>query len=142
MPIDAIFSAEGEAAFRTIETAKLRETFGRNRVTIALGGGTLSTGTNLNDTLEQGVVVFLHVPAAELFRRLSGGQVERPLLRDATGRRHSAEVFLQNIETLLAKRMAIYRRAHLCVESGNKSMQETTKAIVHAITGWDKVTAG
>ncbi len=78
--ISNFMNAEGEPAFREIETDLLREyTQGEDKV-ISLGGGALLREENRKLAETKGQVVFLHTDMATLVKRLTGEQDLRPLL--------------------------------------------------------------
>ena len=103
-----IFDTFGEAAFREMETAALRERVrsvqsGRPHV-IALGGGAFLSEQNTDLVLNHGVTVWLDCPFSTIERRVAG-QTHRPLARDPGQLRH-----------LFESRSASYARAHYRIE--------------------------
>lgn len=118
-PIPAIFADEGEAAFRAQE-----------RVAVAtlppgcvadLGGGAFCDPESAARLLAVGRVVFLDVSAAEAARRIGAGagRDERPL----AGR----------WEALLARRLPLYRRAHLVVPVDGLAPEAVARRILEAL---------
>ena len=78
MPIADFFAAHGEAAFRDMEAAVcVREAKEPGRV-IATGGGTILREENVRALRQNGTLIFLDRPLAELV-----GTPDRPLSRDA-----------------------------------------------------------
>jgi shikimate kinase len=80
-----IFDSHGEAAFRGIETAALRDRVhsvrsGRPQV-ISLGGGTFLSDENFELVSNNGVTVWLDCEFTRIERRIAG-QTHRPLARD------------------------------------------------------------
>ena len=98
-PIPAIFAEDGEAAFRALERIAVATL--PPGVVADLGGGAFCTPANAEHLLSVGRVVFLDVSAAEAARRI-GADAGRPL----------AAAW----EPLLARRRALYSRAHLRIE--------------------------
>jgi len=85
--IEQIFQESGEAEFRRLETAALRDLVAElgcaSRV-VALGGGAFVQPENARLLEQSGAhVVFLDGSADELFRRCQQEQKSRPLRRDA-----------------------------------------------------------
>ncbi|MGO9123387.1 MAG: shikimate kinase [Terriglobales bacterium] len=85
--IAEIFRDLGEAEFRCLENAALRELLGElssRPCVVALGGGAFAPPEN-RALLERAnlYVIFLDGPAEELFRRCEQEQRPRPLLQDA-----------------------------------------------------------
>jgi shikimate kinase len=106
--IAEIFDQRGEAAFRQIESAALRERvhqarMGRPQV-VALGGGAFLSRENFEMVANNGVTVWLDCPLDRIRQRLNG-QTHRPLARDA-----------EKLETLFEKRREGYARADYRVE--------------------------
>jgi len=77
-----IFAAEGEPAFRTIETDVLGECLDAPEPTvIAAAGGVVLEAENRRRLVEAGTVVWLKVPVGTLVVRVAGS-THRPLLED------------------------------------------------------------
>jgi len=115
-----LFAREGEAAFRRREREVLLESFERDPLVVAVGGGTLAEPAVLEAARARGAVVFLH-PAFETLARRIGplGKTERPLFRDEA-----------SALALYRERLAGYRRADRTLEIG---AQETPAEIVARI---------
>jgi len=85
LPISDIFERQGEAAFRSLESAQLREHVkqvdrGRPFV-IALGGGAFLSEDNVKIMTRSGVTIWLDCPFEMVERRVAGLN-HRPLARD------------------------------------------------------------
>jgi shikimate kinase len=83
--IAQIFDERGEPAFRSIETAALRNRVhnvqsGRPQV-ISLGGGAFHSEENFELIANNGVTVWLDCPFSHIERRVAG-ETHRPLARD------------------------------------------------------------
>ncbi|MCK6504629.1 shikimate kinase [Myxococcota bacterium] len=76
--VGELFAREGEAAFRARETRALREILAGPDVVLALGGGTLHHGDNLERLRARYRVVVLDLPWEDLAPRLDRG-AGRPL---------------------------------------------------------------
>jgi len=78
--IAEIMTAQGEPAFRAMETASLRDAAAGQAGVIALGGGTLLHGKNRSLVESAGTVVFLDAGLETLAARLGTDGAVRPLL--------------------------------------------------------------
>ena len=130
-----IFAAEGEAAFRALETAAVRRALESDPyAVIAFGGGAVLDGANASLARRLSLVVWLQAPARELARRVSAsmrrsGGTARPLL--AQGR--SPE---QVLDELARQREDAYRSAaHVLVDTAGRSPSQAATAVLVA-TGW------
>ena len=141
-PIPHLFEEDGEAAFRALEAEALRATAQHDGVVIALGGGALAVPENLAWALAHGTVVYLHVPAAVLVRRLRRGRAERPLLYDDAGQRLAPEALKARVEALLDRREPFYQQAHVVVEMGKKGVGHTVDAVVRALQRHARASGG
>jgi len=108
LPIAEIFDTRGEAAFREIESAALRDRVrqvrsGRPQV-VALGGGAILSEPNFDLVSNNGVTVWLDCPFSDVQRRIAA-QTHRPLARDAG-----------KLRELFETRRALYARADHRVE--------------------------
>jgi len=122
--IPQIFADEGEAFFRDLESALLRELAASpatNRI-ISTGGGIVLRDENRRLLQELGYVVWLRTPGSEILKRTSRNS-NRPLLQ--TENPQAA------IEAMLAEREPIYREtAHLEIDTGNLNIDEACAGIL------------
>jgi shikimate kinase len=133
-PIEKIFDAEGEAAFRRMEEQEVRRAAGKRRTVIALGGGALASERNRRAVEESGLLIYLRVSPAEALRRIKKEGIEkRPKLRGVppAGR----EKFLA---ALLAKRRPFYRRASIRVSTGGSTPRQIVERILKKLS-WDGI---
>ncbi len=114
--IPEIFAAEGEAGFRKLETATLREVAKRRKIVVATGGGAPCREENIDTMLQAGRVFWLEVSAEEAVQR-AGKESGRPLLDDAADPVAAAR-------DLLAARRPFYERAHGHVGTSGSSPKE------------------
>jgi len=112
-PIPAIFSEDGEPAFRALERAEVAAL--RGPLVADLGGGAFCARANAEHLLAAGRVVFLDVSPAEAARRIGGGE-GRPLAA--------------SWEPLLARRRELYARASLRVEVDGLTAEAVARRIV------------
>lgn len=99
--VRAIFAAEGEAGFRNLEAAMLREVLsaGGPPLVLATGGGTPCFYHNMALLNQAGLTLWLDAPVATLAARLAPEEAaKRPLIVAAGG----AEAWLR--ETLAARK--------------------------------------
>ncbi len=106
-----IFAAEGETAFRRLESAVLRAT--EPGCVYSLGGGALTFSSNLAWILRHGLLIYLKVTPEELHRRLIADPAERPLLCDRRGQRLAAAPLMARVRNLLEARRTMYEQAHI-----------------------------
>lgn len=98
-PISEIFAADGEEAFRDLESAVIRELSRQEGLVIATGGGAVLRQANVSALRDNGTILFLNRPAGEIFDSVD--MEGRPLARE--GR----EAF----EATFRRRLPIYRTA-------------------------------
>lgn len=121
-----IFAADGEVAFRALESSVLREalSYAGPPLVLATGGGTPCFHDNMALLNRVGPTLWLDVPVEALAARLPPEEVaKRPLLAAAGG----AEAWLR--ETLMA-RMKFYAQARL-----RCSLACTLPAVVAQLAG-------
>lgn len=82
--INAIFAESGEAVFRQMETACLREVSEKDNQMVATGGGIILAEKNIAIMKETGKIVFIDVPLDRIIKRTDFR--DRPLLKDDTER--------------------------------------------------------
>jgi shikimate kinase len=125
VPIATIFEIEGEAGFRSRETAVLAELAMRQNAVIATGGGAILAEENRRVMREHGTVVYLRAALDHLHERTRRSNT-RPLL--ATGDRRAT------LASLLEVRDPLYRdAAHLVIESGSPSAASLAGRIADAL---------
>lgn len=121
--IAQIFAACGEAGFRRIESATLRDLLQDNPavgdLVLALGGGAFVQAEN-RAALEQAgaITILLEAPVEELRRRCTDEQKVRPLAREQ-----------ERFNQLYAARRADYERAQLRVQTLNKAVEHVAAEI-------------
>jgi shikimate kinase len=124
--INEIFAAEGEPAFRAMESEVLAELASQTqeRRIIATGGGIVTRAENRELLRKLGFVVWLRAPVATLLQRVARNQ-ERPLLHTADQR--------GRVESLLAERTPLYQEsAHLEVETEGLTCHEVACGILES----------
>jgi shikimate kinase len=121
--IAQIFAACGEAGFRRIESATLRDLLQDNPaagdLVLALGGGAFVQKVNRDALAAAGAItVLLEAPVEELRRRCTGEQKIRPLAREE-----------ERFNQLFAARRADYALARHRVQTLGKPVQQVTTEI-------------
>ncbi len=121
MPIPAIFTRQGEAAFRELEARMVESAAGRVGCVIATGGGAIVNPRNLEALRRSGVIVTLTADPDIILSRIGAG-ADRPLLEGGEKR--------ERIQDLLAARAPVYARADLSVDTSNRSVDEVVDHLV------------
>jgi len=119
--IPLIFELEGEAGFRTRETAVIEELTGQRNIVLATGGGAILSQRNRDNLRRNGTVIYLRAKVEDLWQRTRHDK-NRPLLQTADPQAKLRELF-----TL---RDPLYCEiADIIVDSGAQSVH----ALVHQI---------
>ena len=102
--IRELFEAEGEAAFRAIETETLsRLSQRKDNLVLSCGGGAIISPANRQLLTREFFVVWIHVPLEELVKRLAREREGRPLLKDAD--------YEEKVKKLFETRLPLYQEA-------------------------------
>ena len=102
------FEFDGEDQFRKLERLYLRSLKPMKNTVISLGGGAPCFHSNMEWMLEQGVVVYLSMPAKALASRLIENRGERPLLMEM-----SDDELTEYVTETLESRSEYYDKAHI-----------------------------
>lgn len=113
--IKAIFTDEGEKAFRDLETEALRTETAED-VVVTTGGGMVIREMNRLWMRRHGVLCYLHCDIDEVFRRI-GGDPERPLLMNK--QQH-------DLRRLQKERQVFYDQADYRIDTSSRSPEEVT----------------
>jgi len=133
--IDKIFSNDGEAAFRRLESQVITRLIRRNksRIVIALGGGAFQRSINRSIVKQHGVVVYLSCSMREIYRRLRE-KTDRPLLRVSPVKGETQrQAILKRIKCLLNQRRPGYAQADIRISTTDKSVSETVKQLYRKV---------
>lgn len=118
-----IFSRDGEAAFRALESEAIGDQTSHEYRVIGLGGGALETESTrkLLARLDHTCVVFLDAPLEVLVARCLAQPhaAERPVLADREG-------LLRRFE----QRLPFYRQAHITVATAGLTLDETVDCVL------------
>lgn len=109
-----IFASKGEAEFRRIESAMLREAGEMTDVIVSCGGGTPCFGDNLDYMKSRGLTVCLQAPDELIADRIMQAGNKRPLMAGKT-----RDEILLTLHEHMKERAPYYDRAHLII-SGEK----------------------
>ena len=101
-PIPEIFSEQGEAGFRELESAVLRQLMAEEHLVVSTGGGIVTVRENLSLLDQLGFVVLLSTDEETIFKRISANK-NRPLLHTPDPRK--------TIHDLLKARASLYKDA-------------------------------
>ncbi|HHW46296.1 MAG TPA: shikimate kinase [Clostridiales bacterium] len=121
MAVSEIFEIYGEDHFRKIESDVCRALGQKQDLVIASGGGALLKPENQRALSENGIIVFLDVPAEIIIKRLEHDS-SRPLLN----RQDKAAA----IHNLMRQRLPIYQSAADFAVNGEGSAEEVADRII------------
>ena len=146
-PIEAIFLADGEPAFRALEASVLAELCAGSEQVVATGGGAFLNPLSRQFMLDRGLVLCLNARPETIFRRLGrtapeckdeeAGQVSpdgsdkavegeagpvRPLL--------AGDDALKRIQSLLEERAEVYSQAHYSIPTDDFTPKQVARQIV------------
>lgn len=121
-----IFTRNGEAAFRDLEHATIKRLALNDGLVLALGGGAIEHAETRELLLagEGTLLVHLEVAIETTLARCGGTEHDRPVLADRV-----------NLESRFARRLPLYRMAHVTVQSDALSADEVAEALVRATLG-------
>lgn len=122
--INEIFTEEGEAAFRQLESDVLGQVCAYTKLTIATGGGIVLRQENWG-YLRHGLIVWLDAPVQILLKRLAEDET-RPLLQDSNPE--------DKLRSLLQQRQPLYSQADLHITiTDNQTPEEIATRILATI---------
>ncbi len=126
LEIPEIFAQYGETSFRDRESAVLGEleALPQGSSVISTGGGAVLRPENVAALRRSGVIIFLEVGPAELYRRLKN-TVDRPLLQDGC--------MMVKITSLLEKRRRAYLDCDYLVRTEGKTPVEIAGEILEML---------
>jgi 3-dehydroquinate synthase len=120
-PVSAIFSQDGEAAFRQREAALCRELARERNLVIATGGGALVSDENRAVLGESGLLICLDASVDAILARLDGVH-DRPLLAGPDRR--------ERVEALRAQRTAAYAAIPHRIDTDGLSVAEAAERVI------------
>jgi shikimate kinase len=121
--ITELFAQHGEPAFRRREHEAIAQLAGGDNLVLALGGGAIETEENRVLLLRSAgtLLVHLEVELETTLKRCAGTEGTRPILADRA-----------NLETRYARRLPLYRLAHVSIKVDGLTPEEAVQAIVEA----------
>jgi shikimate kinase len=119
-PVAEIFSSQGEAAFRRIESDVIAEASAGGPAVVAVGGGAVLDAANRAKLRSSSYIVHLAISARSAHRRVSGRRV-RPLL--------GAQPRFESVAALLESRRAAYADCDLTLHVDHRTPAEAAKII-------------
>jgi len=120
--ITDIFTQQGEAQFRELETLVVQELGAHKKTVIATGGGLPVNPANLASLKTHALVVCLWASPEKIWERVKN-QTHRPLLHDPDPQK--------KIRDLLATREKFYKQADVLVNTDIRSPREVSLQVVH-----------
>lgn len=133
--IGAIFAAEGENKFRTIERETLKELLHTSKTVISLGGGTVTNRETLQLIKQNGVMVYLQSDVKHIYQRLRT-KSDRPMLRNDNGELLDGDTLMQKIQSLLESRTPYYEEADIIVTTDDKKIGFTVDELAKKISSY------
>lgn len=128
--ITQIFADDGEACFRDLEVAVIKELAEKPNAVLALGGGAVMRPENCQ-VISTGSVVWLKATAETIFARISADQKtadQRPSLTAFDG--------LDEITALLEKREPVYADCADCIiDTEGKTAEQVADEVVYFVKG-------
>ena len=121
MSIPEIFETRGEAYFRELESAILRQLAAQRDLVIATGGGALVDPSNRELMTRTSLVICLSASVSAIEDRLAGDET-RPLLAAADRR--------QRIVDLINKRAAAYAEIPYRIDTTNREIGEVAEEVI------------
>jgi shikimate kinase len=119
-----IFSSQGEAAFRQLESRVIEKVSQNDRCVISTGGGALIAEKNREILERNGLLVCLTAKMSTLQERLRK-DTGRPLL--------AGENLAERLEQLLKDRQALYDQCRFQIATDGKTISEVARDIAQAI---------
>jgi shikimate kinase len=122
MSVESIFSRYGEAHFRDLEAALVRELDQASQCVISTGGGLGANISHLTSLKKHALVVCLWASPEGIYERVKG-QTHRPLLNTADP--------LGKIRQLVQQREPVYKQADVLIDTELRSAREVTQKVLH-----------
>ncbi|MBQ7924460.1 MAG: shikimate kinase [Clostridia bacterium] len=120
--IKNIFASCGEAHFRGLETATVRDLTKKDKMVVSVGGGLVLRKENVDLLKENGKIVYLRAKKETLVRRLQSDK-SRPLLQ--------GEDLEKRVENLIQERAETYERvADYIIDVDGKTPETIAKEIL------------
>ena len=126
--IAAIFEEEGEASFRELERAVVREASALDGLVIACGGGAILDDENLRNLRRSSVLILLTADPKTIMKRVGSTGGSRPLLY--------IDDRLTRIKELLSARNSLYlRAADIIIDTSHRTPEQVAGEILSRLKG-------
>ena len=132
MKITEIFKLKGEDYFRRIENELLQLLSKKNKVIIALGGGTITSEFNREIIKSTGFMIYLKSSPEIAYKRLKFKR-DRPALLFEEDELPTEEKFIKRINSLLEQRKEFYEQADYIINTDSIPVGKTVDKIVRII---------
>lgn len=123
--VAAIFSEEGEAAFRLLENSVLKSLVLRSNTVISTGGGTPCFYDNIDLMNSRGLTIYIRMHPESLATRILESKTERPLLKRIP--EADLPAYIQNH---LNQRERFYNKAQHIVKGENLKIETLVELII------------
>jgi len=132
--VNEIFTRQGEAAFRKLETEVIRQLAAKPWPSvIALGGGALMAAQSFNTIKKSGLLIYIKSSPEKIYERIKNSS-KRPLLKQA-----ARKEMLIRIRNLLNERAPVYEQADIIFERDGLNLDEIVKNLYNQINRfWQK----
>ncbi len=127
--ITEVFSDFGEEYFRDLEHHLLVSISMMDECIVSLGGGTITSQSNLEIVKTSGILIYLRVRPENILKRLKY-KTDRPLIKFINGKQLSEEQLLYKINQLLKQREQYYAQADIVVNTDDKAIGITVDQLV------------
>lgn len=128
--ISQIFSYDGEAAFRRIESQAVNDAAGRENTVIACGGGVVLEQSNVEALRRNAIIVYLPAEPSVLLRRVLNNPEQRPLLQVVDP--------ASAMGGLLKRRLPLYEAAaDLTIDTSALDIERVVEKIISELRTYD-----
>jgi shikimate kinase len=130
--ITEIFKQNGEDYFRYLENKILKKFINEKNLVISLGGGAIENPENLQLILNNGIVIYLEISALEALKRLKFKR-NRPIIFNNFNEEVSDEELIERINKIFERRVNIYNKAHIKLNTDKAKVGYTVDNIVNIL---------
>lgn len=121
--IEDIFTEDGEAAFRKLEIALVKEIAGNKNQVIACGGGVVLNKINIDRLKDYATIILLEAKPEIILKRALNDRAVRPLLKGNDK--------MPKIKELLDFRQPLYRRAaDMTIDTSDMDIRQIRDEII------------
>jgi shikimate kinase len=132
MTIKNIFEVFGETHFRNLEQEALIDISNYSQIIVSLGGGTIANNKNIEILKKTGIIIYLKLSAATVYKRIKNKR-DRPVLFSDLAENFTKEDLLIRITELIDKRKIFYEQSDFIIDTDNVSLGRTIDHIVKII---------